>query len=575
MSANSKLTLLAAMVCATVASCTTSQNVGSASAPHWDTTNAATRAGFSLDVSDDSYIDGGSVAGYDLIVKDYGQELVVSVEVKDAQDLKALYFDLAYDPEQVRPLTAEPTEAMGDRSDLLSLISLKERGTVQYGQVLGNWDYRTGLSGDATVAQIEFRKEPTPALPRSVSEVPSTSGSASVLLFDSSNASAELQWDYANKGDFNQDSLVTLADLTPLGSHLNEGDGTGFARSDVLSVIDGDGNGVITIAELTPLGSNLGNGVTGYNVYGSTDPTHVPTDATDVSDPADLLNTAAGTIVPTDAINLANKTSERLQFTFDLATLTPNMRYWVRPYETTRTNEGWPSNVVGDVPTPGLTLAVPPAVGDGSSGNPYIVEFGQNYNLVLTDPSDGDVTDAAGTTYHTSDAGHVTFAGHNMTIAANAGPDFTVYADYNGVNSNILSFHINTVGGTGIKIMPDNTAVTPWSDAIAASDPVDPNLLGTEDHPYVLHDSSFNPDPGLDGTYDTEFTLIAQDDQGGDLDESALTWGGFPPFVALDINDASKGTFHANQFSVGYVFAQNASLDPSNNLYIEVKLDQN
>src|SRR5687768_4407116 len=103
MSANFKLTLLAGMICAIFAGCTTSQNVGSASGPNWDSTNSAARAGFSLDVSDDSYIDGSSAGGYELTVKDYGNELVVSVEVKDAQDLKALYFDLAYDPAQVRP----------------------------------------------------------------------------------------------------------------------------------------------------------------------------------------------------------------------------------------------------------------------------------------------------------------------------------------------------------------------------------------------------------------------------------------------------------------------------------------
>src|SRR5688572_16298129 len=80
MSANFKLTLVIAMVCAIVASCSTSQNVGPASVPTWN--NAAARAGFSLDVSDDSYIDGGTAGGYNLSVKDYGEDIVVSVEVE-------------------------------------------------------------------------------------------------------------------------------------------------------------------------------------------------------------------------------------------------------------------------------------------------------------------------------------------------------------------------------------------------------------------------------------------------------------------------------------------------------------
>jgi len=577
MSGNLKLSLLAAMVCAVFAGCTTSQNVGSASVPHWDTgNNAATRAGFSLDVSDDSYIDGGSVGGYNLDVKDYGEDIVVSVQVEDASNLKALYFDLDYNPEQVRPLTAEPTDAMGDRGNVLSLTSLKDRGTVQYGQVLGNWDWRTGLSGSATVAQVEFRKEPTPAMPRTVSAVPITAASASVLIYDASNTTAELQWDYANRGDYDQNGLANIADLTPLGAHLGDQSANPpnpFDRTDNKSVIDGDSNGVITVAELTPLGASLNNGVTGYNVYGSIDPNDVPTNAADDNGAATQL----GSVLQTAAINLASKTSERLKYSFDLATLTPNMRYWVRPYETATTNEGIASNVAGDVPAPSLTLFAPPASGTGTAADRYIVSVGDTYQLVLTDPTDGDVSTSGNTTYTRSDTAHTSVAGDQFTVGVGAGPDFDVYGSYNGLPSNRLYFHVNSSGGTGLAILPNDTGTPPWSDAIAASDAVPLDQLGTADHPFVLHDSGFNPDAGADGTYDTEFVLKAQttDTPPTDIDVNTLTWGGFPPFVALDINDASKGTFHANQFSVGYVFAQNASLENSNNLYIEVKLDQN
>jgi len=577
MSANFKLTLAAAMVCTIFAGCTTSQNVGSSTAPHWETgNNTATRASFSLDVSDDSYIDGGTADGYNLDVKDYGEDVVVSVQVENASNLKALYFNLDYNADQVRPLTAEPTTAMGSRDSVLSLTSLKDRGTVQYGQVLGNWDWRTGLTGSATVAQIEFRKEPTPVLPRTVSAVPVSPASASILLYDSSNSSAELQWDYANRGDYDQNGLANVSDLTPLGAHLGDQSSNPpnpFDRTDNKSVIDGDGNGIITVAELTPLGASLNNGVTGYNVYGSSDASHVPTSASDVSNPADLL----GSVPFSAAINAANKTTQRLQFTFDLASTPAGFRYWVRPFETTNTNEGVPSNAVGDVPSPNLTLFAPPANGDGSAANPYIVSQGQSYQLVLTDPTDGDVSTSGNTTYSTSDPSHVTFAGDQMTIGVSAASTFTVHGAYNGTNSNILNFSINNPV-TGLKISPDDTSVDPWFTAVQEStlDPGDTEL-GQPNSPYVLHDSTFNPDAGNDGTYDLEFALKAQstDTPPVDLDESTLTWGGFPPFVALDINDASKGTFHANQFSVGYVFAQNASLDNSNNLYIEVKLDQN
>jgi hypothetical protein len=162
-----------------------------------------------------------------------------------------------------------------------------------------------------------------------------------------------------------------------------------------------------------------------------------------------------------------------------------------------------------------------------------------------------------------------------MEIGAGAGPQFAINAEYKGLNSNMLNFELEAGPGDGIVIMPSDLTVDPWLGSVGISDQVPPYQLGTTEHPFVLHDSTFNPDDGGDGTFDFEFALIAKDGAGYQIDNDQLSWGRFPPFVALDIDDASKGTFHANQFSVGYVFAQDLTFNQSNHLYVEVMLDQN
>jgi hypothetical protein len=76
-----------------------------------------------------------------------------------------------------------------------------------------------------------------------------------------------LTWTYKNVGDYGSNGEVGIADLTPLGSHLNKGESSpdwGSAQA-----ADGDGNKLITLADLTPIGANLGAQVSGYKIYGS------------------------------------------------------------------------------------------------------------------------------------------------------------------------------------------------------------------------------------------------------------------------------------------------------------------
>jgi hypothetical protein len=95
--------------------------------------------------------------------------------------------------------------------------------------------------------------------------------------------SIELRWTERLLGDYNQDGLVSVNDLTPLGGFWNEpvqydapethggipywplgqpdGDGTVNWRR---ARVDGNADGLITISELTPLAVHLGEALDGY-----------------------------------------------------------------------------------------------------------------------------------------------------------------------------------------------------------------------------------------------------------------------------------------------------------------------
>ena len=76
-----------------------------------------------------------------------------------------------------------------------------------------------------------------------------------LALTQQGTVSGDLSWSYRNSGDYNQDSLVTILDVTPLAVHFNESVEGG---APVNEVIDGNGDGVISILDVTPLAAGFG-----------------------------------------------------------------------------------------------------------------------------------------------------------------------------------------------------------------------------------------------------------------------------------------------------------------------------
>ena len=168
---------------------------------------------------------------------------------------------------------------------------------------------------------------------RFLSTPPTDANSACPLCWDSDGGA--LSWEYYCTGDYDQNSEVNIADLTPLGQNI--GAVGPFDPSSQLSVIDGDSNGELNIADVTAIGQNYLNSVTGYNIYASDSLSDYPVDAADGNGGATQLGTVAFSAGQAAA-------GQRTQFSFTMSSPQLGTYLWVRP--TDGTSEGTPSEWV-------------------------------------------------------------------------------------------------------------------------------------------------------------------------------------------------------------------------------------
>ncbi len=278
----------------------------------------------SLNIITDPAVVGSTAQAYDLSTESADGELLVHINATGAANLKALYFELTYDARHLSPLTVDAAPAMGAKSDLVCLEVFQEPGKVTYGQVLTNWESRTGFTGSATIASVRFKQLPAPVV-RAVSAAPDDALSQSTLAWDAGTNT--LSWYYRNTGDYNQNSQVGIDDLTPLGAHWNEtATPPPFAEAGVQSVIDGNANGQLNIGDLTPIGINWHKrAIGGYNVYASTSLADYPT-------PPTAANGTSANLLGNVAFSAATGTSiERKRFAYVVTAPAGVDYYWVRP----------------------------------------------------------------------------------------------------------------------------------------------------------------------------------------------------------------------------------------------------
>ena len=105
---------------------------------------------------------------------------------------------------------------------------------------------------------------------RTTAAVPASLASqvTDLKVYRSAGGNAYAMWTYANQGDYDQNSEVNIADLTPVGIHL--------ARTHEWSIwpsaeaADGDTNGEINISDLTAIGQNFMGQIDSYVLEATT-----------------------------------------------------------------------------------------------------------------------------------------------------------------------------------------------------------------------------------------------------------------------------------------------------------------
>ncbi|MBN2080924.1 fibronectin type III domain-containing protein [bacterium] len=168
------------------------------------------------------------------------------------------YLHLRYDAAAVHPVATSVAPELAERTVFLGITS--KPGVVVLGLAArGGGEV---LGGATPLATVEFAPGAVSAS-RGISAVSATTVDDLRFNFDTPY---RLEWSYACKGDYNQDSEVGVADLTPIGIHyLKTSESADWQAA---QVADGNEDLHVTVNDLTPIGQNYLTGVTEYLVQG-------------------------------------------------------------------------------------------------------------------------------------------------------------------------------------------------------------------------------------------------------------------------------------------------------------------
>jgi len=362
------------------------------------------------------------------------------------------------------------------------------------------------------------------ATSRAVSTPPDLDSAAAQLTWDAD--ADDLTWYYAHPGDYNQDGLITVNDITPLG--VNFGAEGPFDLETSLSVVDGNSDGLITVNDITPIGQNFNKSIERYQAFHSANMEDYPASNTA---PNGAGATLLGTVQLKNNPLLANK---RRLFTLHLDNPPTSGYGWVRPLS----NEydlGTPSNLItfdssGNL-APAAALSADPTSGDA----PLIVEF----DAGASTDSDGEIVqykfDFDGDAVADLEADQSS-AQHTYGSAGVFDASVTVVDDDGAEDSAGVTI---TVSGGGnqpptakLTVMPDSVppGTTVVLDGSGSSDPE-----GT-----TLH---YSFDPEGDGTFQAPTTEAS-------LDWTYTELGEFQPALRVTdedgLEDTAQGSLDVN-----------------------------
>jgi hypothetical protein len=230
----------------------------------------------------------------ELDLTDGAQGLVISVN--DSALTGEVNLDIRYNEAAIHPESVEFHDLLGDDSQVLSGSFLSQvPGVAAIGQV-GIGDYKpASLSGEfATVyfgsGALRTVSIDTVSVHGSDDGVAYVYGATTDLIGDYPSLEFEVdptdppaflnvKW-YASwhRADGNQDSLITIADLTPIGAALNKK----VAEDWSAAPADYNADGVVTVNDLSVLGRWFGKGTESYIVEAGDDAATILTSVTTV-----------------------------------------------------------------------------------------------------------------------------------------------------------------------------------------------------------------------------------------------------------------------------------------------------
>ncbi len=331
MKASHYIDLIALGCCLLLASCGNIKRVSTGELPDSSPSSVLLLNG--LELLDGSILDETSSRGISVSWEENEEGLLATVTAEQVQGLKALYLALDHDAALEAGGIQPGTWATGNS---LQLAVTPEAGHSEAGIVLIDPDNTAGFSGSGVLAQISFRPV-EPALARTGSMAPLNQNNKIDFSYDP--ASGLCYWFYQNQGDYDQNGVVNISDLTPLAIHFGKtAAGTGFDYSSVESAVDGDGNGAINISDISPIGVNFGNSIDSFNIYVGGMSSY-PASPSEPSALPEFLN------VPLVDAN-GDKSKNRLFFTASgPGPLPSSLGLWLRP--ASGSSEGIPSDTSG------------------------------------------------------------------------------------------------------------------------------------------------------------------------------------------------------------------------------------
>ncbi|MCC7477093.1 hypothetical protein IT575_01430 [bacterium] len=263
-----------------------------------------------------------------------GAELVVMV--RSAQSLRAASLELRFDAQRYRlkDVAWNAAPAGADKAFNLTLADPRDPGRIELGFVLQDALAQPGFNGAGELCRLRFSSlsnreakaavKPVagspPALSRAASTPPRNPGSAASVELDAPGET--LSWYYSLAGDYDQNGIVAVQDLSSVGIHYDPQHSGAYDPASIEAQVDGNRDGRISVQDLTPIGSNFQTRATGYNIYRSAQQSDYPAahDAPDIQSPIANVNFPGAD----------SASGARLHWTVPLGPVAAGDNFWVR-----------------------------------------------------------------------------------------------------------------------------------------------------------------------------------------------------------------------------------------------------